>query len=236
MESSYTYPGDELSLFQHAVNWKKYFSKQIKPYIKGKVLEVGAGIGTTTTFLQNDKIEEWWLFEPDDKMAVQLENKIAAKQLPSYCRLARENMIPETESFDTIIYIDVLEHIEDDKNELLRAAKKLRKNGHLIVLSPAFQFLYSPFDKSIGHFRRYNKQALKASGPDDCKLIQCKYLDSAGYFASLMNKLILKQKTPTLKQIRFWDRIILTVSTIADKFFLHSFGKSIIAVWQKSNV
>ena len=55
MNRSYTYPGGELELFEHARNWKKYFSHFIKPYLKGRVLEVGAGIGSTTVILNNKK-------------------------------------------------------------------------------------------------------------------------------------------------------------------------------------
>ena len=55
MTESFKYQGDELELFQHAKNWKKYFSRQIKPFIKGNVLEVGAGIGATTLLLNDGK-------------------------------------------------------------------------------------------------------------------------------------------------------------------------------------
>ena len=60
--------------------------------------------------------------------------------------------------FDTIIYYDVLEHIRDDLNEIKNAKKKLKKNGYLIFSVPAYQAFYSSFDKSVGHYRRYNKR------------------------------------------------------------------------------
>lgn len=55
----------------------------------------------------------------------------------------------------------MLEHIEADAAEMNKAAALLNPGGHIIVLSPAFQFLYNPFDKAIGHYRRYNKRMLK---------------------------------------------------------------------------
>ena len=60
--------------------------------------------------------------------------------------------------FNSIIYSDVIEHIKDDEKEIKIALKKLNKNGYLIIMVPAFQYLYSEYDKSIGHFRRYEKQ------------------------------------------------------------------------------
>ena len=59
------------------------------------------------------------------------------------------------ETFDTIFYISVLEHIENDKKEILNALEKLQNKGHLIICVPAHNYMYSNFDKEIGHFRRY---------------------------------------------------------------------------------
>lgn len=233
MNSEYKYSGEELVLFQHAKRWKKYFSKQIKPHIKGKVLEAGAGSGNNTAILNDGSAPAWLLLEPDKHMAALLERDVQQKNYPSNCRAKNGTIYDIEHIFDTIIYIDVLEHIEADAEEMKRAASLLNKGGRIIVLSPAFQSLYSPFDKAIGHYRRYNKRMLNEITPSGVNMISCRYYDSIGYFASLMNKLILKQKMPGMSQVLFWDRCMVPVSTITDKLFFHKFGKSIIAVWQK---
>jgi len=233
MSDSFKYPGDELVLFQHAKHWKKYFSKQIMPYIKGDVLEVGAGIGSTTLLLNDGSAKQWLMLEPDEQMYQLLKEKTGSNLFPSNCRLQSGTIDGVSAMFDTIIYIDVLEHIENDAEEMKKAAGLLNEGGHIIVLAPAFQSLYSPFDKAIGHYRRYSKKKLKRIAPAGLKLMSCKYYDSVGYFASVMNKLFLKQKMPSLKQVRFWDRWMVPVSIVTDKVFFHSFGKSIIAVWEK---
>jgi 2-polyprenyl-3-methyl-5-hydroxy-6-metoxy-1,4-benzoquinol methylase len=235
MSESFKYPGDELVLFQHATHWKKYFSQQIKHYIKGKVLEVGAGIGSTTLLLNDGSTNQWLMLEPDEKMSASLKKKIESKELPANCRLQTGTIDQLTSTFDTIIYIDVLEHIENDAEELRKAATLLNAGGHIVVLSPAFQFLYSPFDKAIGHCRRYNKKMFRHITPEGLQLISKRYYDSVGYFAALMNKLVLRQKYPTHTQVMFWDKWMVPVSKISDKLFFHSFGKSIIAVWKKIN-
>lgn len=235
MSESFKYPGDELVLFQHATHWKKYFSRLIKPFIKGSVLEVGAGIGSTTLLLNDGSAGQWLMLEPDDKMSASLKKKIDAKEFPPNCRLQTGMTMQLSSTFDTIIYIDVLEHIENDAGELKKAATLLNPGGHLVVLSPAFQFLFSPFDKTIGHYRRYNKKMFRRISPEGLQLIRNNYYDSVGYFAALMNKLLLRQKYPTRKQVMFWDKWMVPVSKISDKVFLHSFGKSIIAVWKKIN-
>lgn len=233
MSDSFKYPGDELVLFQHAKHWKKYFSRQVRSYIKDDVLEVGAGIGSTTLLLNDGSAKQWLMLEPDEQMHQVLKEKTGSNLFPSNCRLQSGTIDGVSTMFDTIIYIDVLEHIENDTEEMKKAAGLLSEGGHIIVLAPAFQSLYSPFDKTIGHYRRYSKKKLKKIAPDGLKLMSCRYYDSIGYFASVMNKLFLRQKMPSLKQVLFWDRWMVPVSTVTDKVFFHSFGKSIIAVWEK---
>lgn len=235
MSDPFIYPGEELVLFQHAGHWKTYFSRQIKPYIKGNVLEVGAGIGSTTLLLNDGSADQWLMLEPDEKMSASLKKKIEAKEFPANCRLQTGTIGQLDQKFDTIIYIDVLEHIEADAEEMKKAATLLNTGGHIAVLSPAFQFLYSPFDKAIGHCRRYNRKSLRHITPPGLQVVSNRYYDTVGYFAALMNKLFLRQKYPTHKQVMFWDKWMVPVSKISDKLFFHSFGKSIIAVWKKIN-
>ena len=64
-------------------------------------------------------------------------------------------------SYDTIIYLDVIEHIKNYENELINAYKSLKKNGNLIINVPAFQFLFSQFDKDVDHVKRFYKNEFK---------------------------------------------------------------------------
>lgn len=235
MNEPFKYPGDELPLFHHAIQWKKYFSQQIRPYIKGNVLEAGAGLGSTTPFMNNGSATRWILLEPDPAMSSILQQKIETKELPSNSNVVTGTIDQVHGKYDTILYIDVLEHIASDDIEMKKAAALLNPGGHIIVLAPAFQFLYSPFDKAIGHFRRYNKKMLRNITPASLQLVSNKYYDSIGYFASFMNKLVQRQKYPTSKQVMFWDKWMVPVSKVTDKLFFHSFGKSIISVWKKIN-
>lgn len=235
MHEPFKYQGKELPLFEKATNWKKYFSKIIRPFIKGKILECGPGIGTTTKVLDNAGYDEWILLEPDTEMAKLLKIKIQGKELPANCKVVEGSIstIENRPQFDTILYIDVLEHIENDKAEVEDAISRLSTKGYLIILSPAFNVLYSKFDHAIGHYRRYTRKELKSliSGPMNRILLR--YLDSSGFFLSYANKLLLKQKYPTEKQIHIWDKYVVPVSEISDRLLNYSFGKSILGIWQK---
>ena len=129
--------------------------------------------------------------------------------------------------------MDVLEHIEDDRGEVARAARHLRPGGHIIALSPAHQWLFTPFDRAIGHYRRYTRSSFGALAPKGSRQARLVYLDSIGLFASLANKLVLKSAMPKPSQVAFWDRVLVRMSRLVDPVLGYSAGKSVLAVWRK---
>lgn len=230
-----TYVGDELTVFQDAVNWKSYFRRSLAPYIRGDVLEVGAGMGGTTRILCDGTQKSWLCLEPDPALVEKLEafGREQPYALPPEVKVGSLASLDPNRTFDTVLYIDVLEHIEDDRAELERAAARLRTNGHLIVLSPAFQFLFSEFDKAVGHYRRYTAKTLAAVFPRSLKRERLFYLDSVGMMTSLVNRFLLKQGTPNAGQIKLWDRAIVPISRVVDPLLFRSFGRSVIGIYRK---
>jgi hypothetical protein len=231
---SRTYIGYELEIFENARNWKSYFASFIIPALGKKVGEIGAGLGGTTTVLCNGTQELWLCVEPDAELVKEIDRKIANGTISPVCKSFNGYSFELQQQFDSLLYIDVIEHIEDDYAELARAAAMLNDNGTLIIIVPAHQSLYSPFDKKIGHYRRYSKERLLQAVPASLKIEKAYYLDSMGYFASLVNKYFLKQGMPTLKQVKFWDRFIIPVSRITDRLFNFNFGKSVLLVAKKN--
>jgi SAM-dependent methyltransferase len=232
--SSYIYSGEELEIFEEAVNWKKYLASKIKPFVNGKVLEVGAGLGDTTRYLIHPNIESWLCLEPDNRLYLQLKKNIQnIKPGNVTAREGNIEILEQDEKFDTILYIDVLEHIEDDRDEVKRAAAHLREGGRIVVLSPAYQFLYSPFDQAIGHYRRYSKKTIRKAIDfpflHEEKLF---FLESAGLILLLLNKFILKKKYPNKKHVLIWQKVFIPISRIVDKLLFYSAGKSIIGIWK----
>jgi hypothetical protein len=237
MAESYEYKGLELGLFAQAINWKCYIFNQLKKYVRGHVLEVGTGLGDTTKVLMSGKEDSWTCLEPDrflaKRFAQSVSNKLFPNKLIPKIIIGTIDHLKCNRKFDTILYIDVLEHIEDDGLELEKASNKLSIGGSLIVLAPAHQWLYSEFDRSIGHYRRYNRNSLAFLSPKGCKLHKIFYMDIAGLFASASNKLVLRKELPTLRQIIIWDRLLVPVSKVLDFISYYKFGKSIVAVWYR---
>jgi SAM-dependent methyltransferase len=229
------YIGRELELFEKAHHWKSYYGKMLRPYLRGSVLEVGAGIGGTTTALCDPSIANWHCLEPDPLLSAQIQKKIDDGVLPKNVTIGTEYtfQLEQREQFDAILYMDVIEHIEDDYKELQTANQLLKPGGALIVLVPAHQFLYTPFDKKLGHFRRYSKDRLTSAAPSSLDPKILRYLDSVGMSASLANKLFLKSELPTEGQISLWDNWMVPLSRVTDWLTGYNVGKSVLGVWVK---
>jgi len=229
------YVGSELSLFAKVRHWKLYWSQQIRPFLAGDILEVGAGMGSNTPFLDSGDRGRWVCLEPDPQLAAQITKDL--KQTTGH--YTYETMcgtlqaLDASQQFDTILYIDVLEHIENDREELKMAASHLRPGGRIVALSPAHQWLFTPFDAAIGHFRRYNRSMLRSISPASLRLDKLIFLDSVGITASLANLLLLRQAMPTPAQLQFWDQWLIPLSRVLDKIFRYGVGKSILAIWRK---
>ncbi len=226
--SGYAYPGGELELFGKACGWKRYWCKRIARFVHGAVLEVGAGMGANTRALSGLPYQRWVALEPDRSLAERIV-------LPPGGRhsvvVGTVQDMAASERFDTILYLDVLEHIRDDRAELARAGARLTPGGALVVLAPAFEGLFTSFDRRIGHFRRYTKRSLRSIVPPGFSEREMTYLDSAGLLASLGNRLLLRATLPTESQILFWDRFLVPCSVRLDRLLGGAVGKSILGVW-----
>jgi SAM-dependent methyltransferase len=229
-DSEFKYAGSELDLFEKARNWKAYWRAQIAGFVCGDVLEVGAGIGANTLTLTGLNYTRWTCLEPDTALAARIELPPGGRHLSAVGTI--DDLPPETK-FDAILYIDVLEHIEDDRGEMARAAARLNPAGVVIVLSPAHPFLFTPFDQAIGHFRRYTRASLHEAAPATLRLEKLVYLDAAGLLASAANRLLLQSAMPTERQILTWDRMLVPVSRLIDPLFAGRLGKSVLGIWRK---
>jgi SAM-dependent methyltransferase len=227
----FSYVGTELDLFADATNWKSYWSGHLRPFVRGEVLDVGAGLGATFEYL-NEPAEAWTCLEPDPELARRIQQRFGSHSKAPRVVTGTTSTLPTDARFDTVLYIDVLEHIEDDRAEVERATGLLKRGGSLIVLSPAHPFLYSPFDASVGHFRRYTASAMRALTPPGLALTELFFLDGLGAFASLFAR-IARRREPTKAQIRTWDRVIVPVSRATDIVTRRFVGRSLVGVWTR---
>ena len=223
------YPGAELDSFDKASIWRKYVFWNIKDFIKGLTLEVGAGIGSFTSNYKSlaSKIT---LSEVDADNLDFIKKKFKKDNF-NFTSDYTKNI---STNFDTIMYLNVLEHIKEDDTEILDAFEKLNPNGCLIILVPAHNKLYSKFDKAVGHFRRYDINFFKNIKLQKSKLVKLCYLDSAGYFLYYLNKVFFKEEVyPSKIKILIWDKVFTPLTFFLDKILMYKFGKNILYVVKK---
>ncbi len=154
-----SYVGTELSTFVEATNFHLYYRSLFGQCLHGKVLEVGAGLGTFTGEILKSGIAQLTACEPDSRMAGDLAAAMAGKVHVVHGGI--RDVPAAVGSFDAVVYVDVMEHIEDDRSEVLAATGRLKPGGVLIIGGPAHSWLYSPFDRAIGHYRRYDRRSVE---------------------------------------------------------------------------
>ena len=224
------YPGKELEIFDKASFWRNYTYLLIKKFIGKKILEVGAGIGSftkiyikassNTTLSEIDSFNYETLKKTfDSQKNIKVENKLIDQF---------------SETFDTILYLSVLEHIEDDQKEILITLDKLEDKGHLIICVPAHNYMYSNFDKEIGHFRRYEMNFFNTLNLNNANIKKSFFIDSFGHLLYFFNKLLFsKEVYPSKIKVFIWDKIFIPITYIIDFFSFYKFGKNIICIIQK---
>ena len=134
------YPETATERFDNANLHIKYCLSFLKKFIKGDVLEVGAGCGSFTKIYKNNDLKTITLTELDKKNIIDLEKKYRSEK---NIFILKKTINDVDKTFDSIMYLHVLEHIENDNQELKEAAQRLKKGGYLIIMAPAHQEIYS---------------------------------------------------------------------------------------------
>tara|TARA_B100001121_G_scaffold309494_1_gene336580 strand:- start:968 stop:1648 length:681 start_codon:yes stop_codon:yes gene_type:complete len=223
------YPGKELEIFDKATIWRKYVHFLVKNYLKEALLEVGAGIGSFTNNYKND-FSDITLTELDKSNIQKLSEKFKNTKI----KINSNYTSNQTNKFNTILYMNVLEHIEKDVEEINIALEKLNVDGHLIILVPAHNELFTKFDKEIGHFRRYKVDFFQNLNIGQNEILKLHYLDCFGYFLYFLNKIFFKDEIyPSKFKIFIWDKIFTPFTIIIDKIFRYRYGKNILCIIKK---
>lgn len=220
----------EMAALSQADNYRIALLREFSRLLRGNVLEVGAGIGQITeALLQKRTIAKLVSVEPHAKFYRRLKEKFPEHTV---IQGTFADMDPG-EDWDTIISINVLEHIQDDERELKDYFHCLAKNiGTLCLFVPARMEIYAPIDKDFGHFRRYSKselrKKLKAAG---FQIVHLRYYNIAGYFAWWLNFCLLKRRHFKPESVRFFDQYIFPLVYGFESHVCPPFiGQSLIAV------
>lgn len=161
------YGTETLEVISEADKFNFWMYQTIRPFCKGKILEIGSGIGNISQFFLKENVDIT-LSDFDSSYFPLLKSKFKEHQnLNGIHRIDFSVKNPEElypkliGQFDTVFALNVVEHIEDHEQAMINAYKFLKPGGNVVILVPAFQFLFNGFDKQLGHYRRYTEKSLK---------------------------------------------------------------------------
>jgi SAM-dependent methyltransferase len=231
MSSAAHYPGSELELLADTVNYPRWIVERFRPYFGETVAEVGAGIGTISKLILASGATRLLAFEPSTNLFAKLSEEMADEPR---CVSINDYFCPERAAgCDSVAYVNVLEHIEDDASELRRAYESLRPRGHLLVFVPAHEWLYSEFDRGIGHCRRYTKRGLQELVREaGFELVSLRYFDLAGIIPWYVNFVLLKNR-PKRSSVRLYDRLVVPLMRRVESVVAPPIGKNLLLVARK---
>lgn len=229
--SDFHYVGtDALEIMAEAKKYNAYLEKLVLNYAPkngGLILDIGAGIGTFAKRI-SAKYANIHCVEPDPKQRKQIED----------IGLTVDASIEDIEngSIDFIYSLNVLEHIQNDGETLKIWAEKLKPDGTILVYVPAFNVLYSSFDKVVGHYRRYRKNELIEMFKEAGLCIEkARYVDGLGFFVSLLYKWVNNGEGNLSKNILvFYDHFLFPVRRFFDYFSFKVLGKNVYVVGKRA--
>tara|TARA_Y100001958_G_C21187307_1_gene516085 strand:+ start:758 stop:1438 length:681 start_codon:yes stop_codon:yes gene_type:complete len=224
------YQGQELEAFDKAKIFQKYIFFQIKKYFKNGIFEVGAGLGSFSKEYIND-YQDIHLSDLDTQNFKTLKKKFSEKKI----KISQEKIQDTNLKYNTIVYLNVLEHIKEDTKEINDAESKLNPGGNIIILVPAHQNLYSKFDKAVGHCKRYDIDYFKNINNKKLRIKKLIHLDMFGYFLYFLNKIFFREEEyPSTFKIMVWDKIFIPITILLDFLSFYKFGKNILCVYEKT--
>jgi 2-polyprenyl-3-methyl-5-hydroxy-6-metoxy-1,4-benzoquinol methylase len=203
---------ERLGTADHFFSWAL---EEFLPFLRGRVLEVGAGMGTITRRLvELDQDLTIVALEPAGNVFADLASFAAVTpRVAAHQQTLREYQAAVDEPFDAAVYLNVLEHVEDDAGELRRVAATLRPGGALLVFGPALEWLYSELDYKAGHYRRYSvarlRRLVRAAG---FEIVSLRYFDVLGVLPYFVAYRLLRR--PAISGSTMWgyDRLLVPVS------------------------
>jgi len=216
---------------RHYLAWQ---SRLITPELGQRVVELGCGLGNFTEKLLDRQAVIALDIEPD---CIERLNRRYPRQhnLHAFVDDTGSESFSDLARFrpDSCVCVNVLEHIEDDREALVRMASILVPRGVIVLWVPAFPSLYGAVDRNLGHFRRYRRASIaRLAASAGLALQKAHYANLAGFFAWWFNSHILRREAFSQIQINLFDRFMAPLSSRLEKI-PPPFGQSILAVLRK---
>jgi SAM-dependent methyltransferase len=227
-----------LHLLATRYNYNHWIFKNIRKFIGNDILEIGAGIGNITDFIMNRS--RLALIDNNERFVTYLKGKYHFRTT-EHCKIYNADIVAIEKSpvascrYDTIICLNVLEHIENDVKAFANMVSLLAPGGKLILLVPAFSFLYGTMDKTYGHIRRYNKKTLRGyAAKHPLAVTKCCYMNVLGVFGWFLHGKILRRNALPQNQTIIFDKLVPLLSLI-ERLLPPPLGQSLLFIAERTD-
>lgn len=239
MSEKVVYVGKDLEAMSFAVNYHRWIFEDISAHLGKNIVEVGAGIGSFSEMLLECDPDTLSLVEPSGlygRLTETFAGNGRRTDIDTYHAIFADvrNEIFSKNVPDTIIYINVLEHIEDDLGELKLIHQTLKAGGKCVLFVPALQALYGNFDRKLGHFRRYRKRELE----NKCEaagftVLKSNYFDFAGVVPWFVKYRLLRSEEIGGAAVDLYDRLVVPIFKRIESAVKVPIGKNILLIAEK---
>lgn len=218
-----------------AVNYFAWQARLAMAPLGQRIVEVGCGIGNFTRLLADRElvigvdIEPACITEHQARFAGQsnIQSHVLDAMDPQFLSLRDSRP-------DSVVCLNVLEHIEDDLGTLKAFASILPRGGRAVLIVPAFMALYGPIDRHLGHYRRYTLSSFAETATRaGFASRELRYMNTVGFFGWWVNAKILKREEQSEGQIDLFDQRIVPVMARLESLIPPPFGQSVFAVLEK---
>ena len=187
-----------------------YFSK-FADRVQGDVLELGSGIGNISELLVH-AADSLVATDVEDEYLALLRSKLSDSAHAEVHRLDLEKELPpalRSRTFDTVLSMNVIEHVADDQAAVRRIVDRLRPGGWMLTYVPAMPFAFGAMDEALGHHRRYTLKSfgtlMSGAGLQIARLEYMNLLGLAGWW---FNGRVLRRRVPDARQVRVFEKLV----------------------------
>ncbi len=200
-----------LDVLSGARNFNRWMADTIRPYVGKRVLEIGAGIGNLTRQLVARR-ELYVVGDIDEEHLARLKTRFHHRSNLQVCTCDLTHpadFARFTETMDSVVCLNVLEHVEDDLQGLRNIHSALRPGGRAIILVPHGQEVFGSLDVALGHFRRYKhselRERMESTGFRVDRILEFNRISRPGWYVTGR---ILKRTTLSPFQLKVFDRLV----------------------------
>jgi SAM-dependent methyltransferase len=233
-----TYEGQDLEALADIPNYQRWILDTFPVPPCGRVLEIGAGIGNLARHYVN-RVDEAVLLEPALNLRGRLEAAFQGRPnvhvvsglLEQVCGKSVGGVNFELATFDTVLLINVLEHVDDDAAMLGRICSLLRPGGSLLLFVPALAWLYGSLDALAQHKRRYTREALRAVvASAEMEVRYLRYFDVLGVLPWWIAGRVFRRAKFDEFAAKLYDRTGVVIGARMERHFVPPLGKNLICV------